>query len=914
MNQSMPILPGSGRFAGLGAIVILGAVFLLGCGGSESTAPDAAPSAEAPASDADASPAPAADAAPASEPAEPSPEKPAETPAAKDAEAAAPAAEAAPKPAEAAPPAAAAKKAPEAKAAAKAPESPATPPPAADSAQQAGSRPNDVGAWKDDDFRSAKEQRDPRLLDAVAYLGENNSGDARAALLLGQLLTTPEDPEPEPKPEPKVEKKPEPKKSEYDEYSGGMGDGYAPPSEEDMGYEGGMPSEMDGYAPPADEYMSDEYMSPDGSGPGQRKTEVKSPLSASYVSLTGGIVRALGANGTREAREVLEQLLGGKLPTANQRAAVGAVLRTLVDYPCPENDALLRKVLTAPEAYRPTTESLTASLKESLSAAAASAEKPEESEQPKQDEESAEGGPPTQPGEKKPDIDTLVAASLAGSVTAEDIRDTTLPLIEKSASMRLRYDLAAYLIGSPSENLGPRLQELVTATHPLNVQAQIGLYRYPKTPPEMRDSFERYFTSYASCALGRILGVSSDTEAELQEVAAPGQPGIAPAQPQRWSGFGDSTKKPESAGQTPGSGGYPQEPSMEEPGYAPPDETLAPRPAADSPGGARPPAETGQDMYQGPGAEGSDQGGGSKPPTGPGKADAMSIRQFEEVATADPNLPYELAQQLWGNELGSTLAARMNTLPTLADGAQLIMLAGHIPTDAMRAQLLRTLQAHWMDGPGAFASAGVVTEIGIIDPGFIAIVKSLPRREPPARTAKVEPSKEQDAQYAWMQTSYGTVRGFCVKLQKAADNQKVNAAELVATLPFHPHSADTITHAYAMDWQKTVGSRLAGAPVDPMRIYYLRFEETGPYNKVQGAYKRIVPSGTERLVKNGLWIDGTKAGPEPGRRTTMDVIIDRTEYKADRKVGEAEPMIIQVLYVEINDPNPPKAAEPAAAG
>ncbi len=306
--------------------------------------------------------------------------------------------------------------------------------------------------------------------------------------------------------------------------------------------------------------------------------------------------------------------------------------------------------------------------------------------------------------------------------------------------------------------------------------------------------------------------------------------------------------------------------------------------------------------------EGGQGGSGTRPPKGPGEADKMSIQKFEEVAAGNPNLPYELARQLWGQQLGATMAAKMDTLTSLEEGAQLLMLAGHIPTDAMRAQLLKTLQAHWVDGPEAFASASVSAETGISDPGFIAIIKSLPRREPPAR-ANADPTEEMSAQYAWMMTAYGTVRGFCERFQTAADNEMVNTAEVLETLPFPAHSPDSLTHVYAIDWQKRVGNRVTGVSVDPMRVYYLRFEETAQYTKVLGAYKRAVPSGTERPVKNGLlWIDGDKSGPEPGRRTSMDVIIDRTDFNAERNRSEAEPMVIQILYVEINDPNPETVA------
>lgn len=893
----MPYLPGSGRLILLGVIVLVGAVFLAGCGGSDEPAskPDSASESEAAAGD-EAAGGEAAS-APTSEEGEAASEESGE-------HEAAPAPAPAPKKSgehEASPaPAPAPKKSGEHEAApapknsgehdvAPAPKKEAPKPaPAAPAApqqtEQAKPRPADAADWTEEDLRKAKEDRDPKLLSAVAYLGENRSGDADAVKLLVELLTTPEDPEPEPKPEPKVEKKPEKKpggEEGYDEYGGEEGAMYGdemehpgPPPEDEMYGDEGYPGE--------------EEMYPEEEGSGQRRQKkgaVKTPLAACYVSLIGGIVRALGANDTKQARTVLEQILGGKIPTGNDRAAVGAVLRTLVDYPSEANDAILKKTLTSPESYRQSGEKMAATLKQLLG-----------------------GAVQAQEGEKGPDIDAMVAASLADKVTAEDIRDTSLPLIEQSASMRLRYDLAAYLIGKPSEELGPRIQELVTVTNPLNLQAQIGLYRYPKTPPEMRDAFERYFTSYASCTLGRMFGVSTDEGADLPETMSTGGVEGTPAK-KGWSGFGDST---EGAKNSSGRGGQrsPEEPGMdEEESYNPPEEMSS---EMDHPGPPESSEYEGESSdYNPEGGPGRQDGSAQKPPSGPGEADQESVRKFDEVAAGDPNLPYELAKQLWGNELGAALAARMNALSSLEDGAQLVMLAGHIPTDAMRAQLLKTLQAHWTDGPQAFASASVSTEEGISDPGFISILKLLPRREPPARASKTEPSKEQSAQYAWMQTAYGTVRVFCERFQKAAENQQVNSADVVANLPFRIHSPDALTHVYAMDWQKQVGSRLAGAPVDPMRVYYLRFEESGLYNKVSGAYKRVVPSGSERLVKNGLWIDGGKPDHESGLRTTMDVIIDRPEYSAERKPNEPEQLVVQVLYVQIKDPGPakPKTAE-----
>ncbi|NLS93804.1 MAG: hypothetical protein GXX96_16710 [Planctomycetaceae bacterium] len=901
----MTLLPGSGRFVLLGSIVLLGSVFLLGCGGSDTPAPaDAGAGSDTSVDETAAPDDSTADPTPESEAAEgaaegtakaPSEESP-ESPPAEEKSASEPKGEEsskAPKK-EAAPPADE-KKAPEKKAPAEAAPAAATDQPA----EEVVARSEDVAEWKEKDYRAAKEDRDPRLLDAVAYLGENHSGDPDTAKLLAELLAVPEDPEPEPKPEPKVEKKP-PKRSMSAEE--GMEAGMDGGMDEGMGYEGDVMEEPMDDAPTGEDDMMYDPESAEGGG-GRQQASAKAPLAAAYVSLTGGIVRALGANGTKEARAVLERLLAGQVLLGNDRAAVGAVLRTLVDFPSTENDALLRKTLTAPETYRPSTEKLTEMFKQLLGASS----EPKEGESPEE-----------KPGEKEQAVETLVAASLANTVTAEDLQDTALPLVERSASMRLRYDLAAYLIGTPSEKIGPRLQELVTATHPLNVQAQIGLYRYAKTPPEMRDAFERYFTSYAGCALGRMLDVSTDVGAALEMPVSTGRGPAAQAGPQGWSGFGDTTTpRPELRG---GGASGQDETGMQDdtgmPDEAPADDGYTPDV---DPGPAPEGTEGMPSDYMGDEGGGA-PGGQARQLKGPGAADKFSIQKFDEVAAGNPNLPYELARQLWGSELGGVMAAKMNALTGLSEGAQLLMLAGHIPTDAMRAQLLKTLQAHWIDGPEALASASVASESGVMDPGFIIILKSLPRREPPARQ-KGEPTKEQHAQYAWMQTVYSTILGYCERFQKAAENEKIAPAEVLESLPFRVHSTDTITHIYAVDWQKRVGNRLTGAPVDPMRVYYVRFEGDAQYNKVVGAYTRVVPSASERLLRNGLWIEGGKSSPE-GTRVSMDVIIERQERKAERAdarterkpTDATEPLVVHVLYVEIKDPNPPKAAEAAEAG
>ncbi len=49
-------------------------------------------------------------------------------------------------------------------------------------------RPEDISDWKRDDYYSAKRDNDPRLVEAVAYLGRRFIGNENAAILLAKLL------------------------------------------------------------------------------------------------------------------------------------------------------------------------------------------------------------------------------------------------------------------------------------------------------------------------------------------------------------------------------------------------------------------------------------------------------------------------------------------------------------------------------------------------------------------------------------------------------------------------------------------------------------------------------------------------------------------------------------------------------
>jgi hypothetical protein len=612
-------------------------------------------------------------------------------------------------------------------------------------------------------------------------------------------------------------------------------------------------------------------------------------LTPSYVSLTGGIVRALGSNGTAAAREVLRQLLAGELETGDDKVATCAALKALIDNPSPKNEEILFATLTTPEKFRPPVveENKPASERADTAKKAATEEEPE-------------------------------------TITAEILQATTLPLIEASASMQLRAKLAKYLMeSSPAVEIARQLQQFLVETDPYNVAAQILVYGKPEASSKVKDEFELFFTTYSASALGRILGVSSDKPAEVPvAVVLPGVGQTDAVQANRpWTAFGDNPPPSEEPrGGARGSRSGPGDPDdsydarmreeMEEM-----NQDREGRPSEESMEGYE---EMMNEANQGrgrPGGRGPSGAGGPGAPARtaaqPRPADKASAEAFNERVTGDADLPYELVGTLWNTRLLTEVANRLGGAGTLADSVQLVSLASTVPNDAMRSRLYQTLKAHWQEGPLALSGAAEFPEQGVKDPGYLAVIKSLERKEAPVkrtpvrrseRAEKPAPEEAPHPEYEWMAASREAVQDMCKRFHAAALNESSKFPEVLKSLPFELHPDAQPTAAYHADWLDRVGMKVAGARLDPMQIYYVRIEETGKFGTRLAFYKRELKSPEIRQLEDGAWLDGFREGSQPGRKQSVDVLISRPNFDAERSGREDESLVVEILTVEVNDP------------
>ena len=107
----------------------------------------------------------------------------------------------------------------------------------------------------------------------------------------------------------------------------------------------------------------------------------------------------------------------------------------------------------------------------------------------------------------------------------------------------------------------------------------------------------------------------------------------------------------------------------------------------------------------------------------------LSVLDLAEKYAGDPELPYRVGRHLWGRDSVLLIVSpQLEDIESLSTGTAQILLASTIPTDVARAKLYETLKKHWEEGPATLEAAGLVNSV-VSEPGFLAVIKSLPRKD-----------------------------------------------------------------------------------------------------------------------------------------------------------------------------------------
>ena len=704
--------------------------------------------------------------------------------------------------------------------------------------------------------------------------------------------------------------------------------------EEEGSYEeeGGYEDDGAAAATESDEEGSYEelYRDPDGMGSGARLpgAPARMQMQGSYSGLVAAIVQALGVNDSATAKQTLKQVAEGTFETDDNRTATLTTVETLVAHLCSEYEEILFRCLTAPEKLR---------------ALGKSGQSGQAGRSP------YGSGPYGQYGSGYPSTGGRTGA---GPLTAEELQRHTFAVMAPVASEEFRVKLARHLVNPNTvqedhDLFGGYLREM----DPDNLAAQIVLYLDRGTDDETKQTVEENFVAYGSDAMAGILGVPAE-----QRAAASAR-----------------RSSRERRGRGPGSGPPGMYPGMdleegaeehaEEMGSAEHEEAMR---LDEDPGGpmsgppGRPRGSGRPSRYD----AARDQSAASRRPSRydasqPGAREAgPGIGQPE-----DPDLPYRLARQLWGSQMAKLLENRLNGIGSLEGNAQLVLLASTVPVDSTRATLHQMLKRNWQDGPNALESAGLLDDV-VSDPGFLTLVKMLPRKSPEPEAGPGRPTgrtrtgrsgtrpdrmssdemdmgpsmpRDQEEEYsgppgrmmpgarrpgqarpeakgpeeAWMFTSEDLVRVLSERFLAAgragagAAPPQPEGEEPPHGLPFELRDDAMVVGEYHLDWPGEVGDKLSGVPLGGLRIHYVRAEQTAKLSTMESYYKRQLGSHEIRPVQNGTWLDSVYPVPDTDWKRSIDVMCTATVPAGEEFDKKAEvPVTMDVLCIDIKDPAP----------
>jgi hypothetical protein len=535
-----------------------------------------------------------------------------------------------------------------------------------------------------------------------------------------------------------------------------------------------------------------------------------------------------------------------------------------------------------------------------------------------------------------------------GPLSAEELQRHAFSLIAPKASEQFRVRLAEHFAkpDTPQEDVdlfGDYLRE----ASPENVAAQMVLYPAPAVGSETKETIEENFLAFSSDALAGILGVPADMRPPRRprrtQRGGPGMYGGArgyPGMEDEEGMYEEEEEMYDEAGPVGPPGGYPGQ--RPQPGMA----RGGPR------GSGRPSRYDGQAAEARPSRYGTAQ---------PGARPGAQAPMGEQFQPADPDLPYRLARHMWAGQMSKLVEGRLNQVDSLDSSARLLLLASTMPLDSTRSTLHRVLQRRWEDGPSGLESGGLLDEV-ISDPGFLVLVKMLPRKAPPEQTAPIRPSLNrmrrgrtgaergpygrppeeeggregmmpgemgpgaeeymrpgmgpggpgrergqtpEEPDLAWMATSEELVRLVCERLLAAA-KAAGGGARADGEMPVEVRDDASVVAEYHLEWPGAEQEKLSGVPLGGLKLHYLRAEFDTRLSTLESYYKRQLGSFDDpRPIHNGSWMDSVSTLPDTDWKRSVDLMFTATVPAGEQLDKKAElPVTLDILCIDIKNPQP----------
>jgi hypothetical protein len=288
-----------------------------------------------------------------------------------------------------------------------------------------------------------------------------------------------------------------------------------------------------------------------------------------------------------------------------------------------------------------------------------------------------------------------------------------------------------------------------------------------------------------------------------------------------------------------------------------------------------------------------------------------------------------VAAVVWSRPLDALLCERLQTIDSLKDGREAVLLASTIPQTATRQALLKTLERHWEDGPDACLTPSS-PQGDVSEPGFVVLLKAVPkaaaaRSHGPKRapsTARLAAAgaafkKWQEHQEAvdgaWIAARDRIVQSYCRLLEASGrssaraehrlgrepDPAKALEAAGVATRP-----RARVVVALCVELPESACPSVVDAPLERLSVAYLRAEERGQPSKLAQYYQRQLKLPQSHAAAGAMHLESLEDDPRGARWRTTDVILSPSKPNPDRPPDEEQEIIVEILSVTIPAPHP----------
>ncbi len=301
----------------------------------------------------------------------------------------------------------------------------------------------------------------------------------------------------------------------------------------------------------------------------------------------------------------------------------------------------------------------------------------------------------------------------------------------------------------------------------------------------------------------------------------------------------------------------------------------------------------------------------------------------------------QIAEALLAPDLTKTLAQRVREVDSLEADRELLAFATCIPSAEVRRETALLLKRRWSTGAKAWEKSRVDVA-QFLDPGLLLAVKAVPREdslahksllgdkaEKPKLTKSENPEvlrfqAEKKAKEEWMTATENMVKAINDRLRAAsqgalavtttttnaafndcipggAEETDPSAERTAGGLPMRLPAAAQVINEFHLEWPSQWPSSLSGTPAPDLVVHYVRMEQEERVSGVQGFYRRQLKGAESRFIKQGNWLESVERIAETGRLRSIDVTITRPTEAPPRDRTTKEPLVIDVLWIEVPD-------------